>query len=76
MAKDALDKYRKLKDQIDDRISKTMWEGWNKKNEVHATNEKIDQALQNSLLIRQVDRAGHRSIENQRDERTRALLEK
>jgi len=51
-AKEAIDKYHKLKTQIDDRISKTMWDGWQKKNDQHATNEKIDTALQNSLLVR------------------------
>jgi dynein heavy chain len=75
-AKEAIDKYHKLKTQIDDRISKTMWDSWNKKNDMIATNERIDTALQNSLLVRQADKAGNRALDAQKDERTQALLQK
>lgn len=40
-----------------------------------SSNERIEQALQNSLLIRQADRADKRNYD-QKDERTKALLDR
>jgi hypothetical protein len=75
LAKEAFEKHRKLTTHLDESISKRKFEDWQQKMAAISTNERIEQSLANSLLIRQADRADKRNID-QRDERTKALLDK
>lgn len=75
LAKDALSKHAKLTQHLDESISKRTYDEWLGRMASISTNERIEQSLSNSLLIRQGDRAGNRNPDN-KDERTVALLKK
>jgi dynein heavy chain len=75
LAKEADDRYHKFNKQLDDSIIERKFPDFQAKTANISTSERIDAALQNNLLIRQADRAERRSVD-QKDERTRALLDK
>lgn len=60
---------------MDESISKRKYEDWLARMGNVATQERIEMALQNSLLVRQGDRTNVRNFEKS-DERTAALLKK
>lgn len=75
LAKNANEQYSKLTHNLDESISKRKYEDWISKMAAISSNERIEQALSNSLLIRSVERSANRTYDL-KDERTVALFDK
>ena len=75
LAKNATELYLKLTHNLDESISKRKYEDWISKMAAISSNERIEQDLSNSLLIRSVERSANRTYDL-KDERTVALFDK
>jgi len=71
----AEDRLNKLSSHLDESISHRKFDEWTTKMAAISTNERIEQALSYSLLVRQAERSDKRNID-MKDERTKALLDK